>query len=107
MRSLDFLSQTPKIYIFQNKANHTLWGGLFFTIFIIIMIIFSFLYIYDYITSEDYEIEYNLIDNYYTIESDKYSSSTIDKNHAPIIDVGFEFFEITDHGFIKLNESFL
>ena len=107
MRSLDFLSQGPKVYIFQNKANHTLWGGLFFTIFIIIMTIFSLMYIYDYCTSEDYEIEYNLIDNYYTVESNKYSSSIIDKNHAPIIDVGFEFFEVTTKGYVKLNESFL
>ena len=58
IRKLDFLSQPPPFYIFQQNTNKTTFGGVTFIIFIIFMIFFSLLYIFDFILNEKYEIEY-------------------------------------------------
>ena len=49
LKKLDFLNESPQIYIFNEKSNKTLFGGVIFIIFIIIMILISLLYFYDYI----------------------------------------------------------
>ena len=59
LKKLDFLNESPQIYIFNEKSNKTLFGGVIFIIFIIIMILISLLYFYDYIKNEKYEIEYS------------------------------------------------
>ena len=58
IRKLDFLSQPPPFYIFQQNTNKTTFGGVTFIIFIIFMIFVSLLYIFDFILNEKYEIEY-------------------------------------------------
>ena len=58
-RKLDFLNESPQFYIFNEKSNKTILGGVIFIIFIIIMILISLLYFYDYIKNEKYEIEYS------------------------------------------------
>lgn len=59
MRKLDFLSQPPQIYIFQQNSNKTTFGGVIFILFIFVMIFISLLYIFDYILNEKFEIEYS------------------------------------------------
>ena len=59
LKKLDFLNESPQIYIFNKKSNKTLFGGVIFIIFIIIMILISLLYFYDYIKNEKYELEYS------------------------------------------------
>ena len=59
MRKLDFLSQPPHIYIFQQNSNKTTFGGVIFILFIFVMIFISLLYIFDYILNEKFEIEYS------------------------------------------------
>ena len=59
MRQLDFLNQSPQIYIFHEKANKTSFGGCIFILFLLYMIFVSLLYVYDYIVNEKYEIEYS------------------------------------------------
>ena len=58
MYKLDFFSQPPQIYIFQQKSNNTTLGGVTFILFLIFMIFISLLYIYDFMLNEKYEIEY-------------------------------------------------
>ena len=58
IRRLDFLSQPPQIYIFQQNSNKTSFGGVIFTVFIFFMIFISLLYIYNFILNEKFEIEY-------------------------------------------------
>ena len=57
MRNFDFLSETPRIFIFSKKTNKTNFGGILFLIYIIIMIFISLLYILDYAFNDKYSVE--------------------------------------------------
>ena len=63
MKSLDFLAESPNIFIFNEKSNKTKFGGFLFLIFIFVMIIISIIFILDYALNPKYEIEYLLIKN--------------------------------------------
>ena len=67
MHSLDFLSDSPRIFIFQKEANKTNFGGVLFLIYAIVMILISLAYILDYALNEKYTYEaisfYNHTDN--------------------------------------------
>ena len=67
MHSLDFLSDSPRIFIFQKEANNTNFGGVLFLIYAIVMILISLAYILDYALNEKYTYEaisfYNHTDN--------------------------------------------
>ena len=104
MRSIDFLSPSPKVFIFQNKANHTMWGGLFFMIYIIFIFFISIVYIYEYYSNDKYEVEYTLTDNSLTHGYGKLSSIFSEPNQIPVLDFNFE--ELYDSNNIKLNDSF-
>ena len=58
LRKLDFLSNSPNLFIFQKEKNKTNFGGVIFLAFIILMFIFSLAYILDYCMNVKYEIEY-------------------------------------------------
>ena len=57
MKNLDFLSNSPNIYIFKERTNKTTFGGVLFLIYIIIMMIISLIYIIDYFVNDKYIIE--------------------------------------------------
>ena len=57
MDTLDFLSESPKLYIFKNNTNKTFIGGLFFLLYIIVMVFISLIYIFDYALNEKYSYE--------------------------------------------------
>ena len=63
MRKLDFLTEYPRIYVFQQERNKTNFGGVLFLIFLIIMLIISLSYILDFALNEKFEIEYLSIRN--------------------------------------------
>ena len=58
MRKIDFLSEFPRVFIFQEEIYKTNLGGVLFLIYIIIMIIISAAYILDFVINDKYEIEY-------------------------------------------------
>ena len=57
MNFLDFLNNSPNIFIFQRKANKTNFWGVLFFIYIIIMIFITIMYIIGYIKNEKYIFE--------------------------------------------------
>lgn len=59
MYKLDFFSQPPQIYIFQQSSNKSTFGGVIFLFFSIFMIFVSLLYIFDFILNDKFEIEYS------------------------------------------------
>ena len=105
MRSIDFLSPSPKVFIFQNKANHTSWGGFFFLIYMIIMLVISFIYIFEHFSNEAYQIQYALIDNFYSSDKSQYIKD--DEYYYPNLNFSFEIFEKIGTELNSLNESFL
>jgi len=56
MRNLDFLSESPKMFIFNKETNKTYFGGILFLIYITIMILISLAYILDYAFNDKYTI---------------------------------------------------
>ena len=58
MHSLDFLSQSPHLFIFRRSSNKTNLGGVLFFIQIILCLTIFLYYLLDYIKNNKYEIEY-------------------------------------------------
>ena len=61
MRKIDFISASPNLLIFQNDANQTVFGGILFLVYIIVFIILSIIFLYDYASSDDYEFDYTFV----------------------------------------------
>ena len=61
-----------KFFFFEKSANKTNLGGIFSFIYIIIVIIISLLYLFDYISNDKYNVEYSsLFDELTKNEMDK------------------------------------
>ena len=58
MNCLDFLSDSPKLFLFEKEVNKTNFGGVLMIIDIIIMSLIIIYYIIDYINTPNYEIQY-------------------------------------------------
>ena len=58
IKKVDILSEGPKISIFNQMYNKTLFGGTLSLIFIIIFLLISIAYLADYIMNDKYHIEY-------------------------------------------------
>ena len=115
MRNFDFLSETPRIFIFSKKTNKTNFGGILFLIYIIIMIFISLLYVLDYAFNDKYSVEcltiYNKTEYSYNImemdadeELNPYIKATISINYNPKW-VGVYPFAIHDGNNIFLEEK--
>jgi hypothetical protein len=66
MHSFDFLSESPKLFIFRNDVNKTNFGGVLTIIYLILMLFISIYYIIDYCNTENFSIEYKKnINNYF------------------------------------------
>ena len=64
MHSLDFLSQSPHLFIFRRSSNKTNLGGVLFFIQIILCLTIFLYYLLDYTKNNKYEIEYTFNYNY-------------------------------------------
>jgi len=58
MKKLDFLSNSPKTFIFQQSSNKTTFGGSLTIIYILVILIIAFVYIYNYASNDKYIISY-------------------------------------------------
>ena len=58
MNALDFISESPKICIFQKSSNKTNLGGILTLIYLIVLILIIIAYLYDFFTYEKYEFSY-------------------------------------------------
>ena len=57
MYALDFLSESPTIFIFNKETNKTNFGGVLFLQYIIVMILISLVYILDYAINKKFTYE--------------------------------------------------
>jgi hypothetical protein len=90
MRNIDFLSEYPRIYIFEKEVNKTNFGGILFLLYIITMLIISASYILLFYLNDTYKIEYASINNQ-TLSQD---SDELDKN--PDLNPTLEFQMMVD-----------
>ena len=61
MKSLDFISKSPKLSIFREGSNKTTLGGVLYLIYIIILILLAVVYILNYFSQEKYIFNYTLV----------------------------------------------
>ena len=70
MNALDFLSGPPQISIFEKNSNKTNLGGVLTLIYLIIILIISIAYIYDYEVNPKYIVSYSY-EHKYVEDDDK------------------------------------
>ena len=72
MSNLDFLSSPPQMYFLKKKTNKTLFGGILFVIYIIIMLAITIIYLLNFFLNDKYDIRYSLYKNF-TENSEEYN----------------------------------
>ena len=102
MYYLDFLSDSPKIFIFGKDTYKTNFGGIIFLIYIIVMILISLIYIVDYAANEKYSFE---IFSFYNNTSDENKNDKMldDEKFNPFLDISIKFKDIENLLFITLD----
>ena len=102
MRKLDFLSDSPKTFIFQKSSNKTTFGGFLAIIYILIILVIAFVYIYNYVVNDKYIISYinyeKPMKNVAELGLDK------DPNYNPTIDF---YFDLCDRHNQPLSKNFI
>ena len=63
MHFLDFLSSSPKLFIFKKETAKTNFGGILFCLYLILMLSISLSYIINYAVNDKYTFEIKKIDN--------------------------------------------
>ena len=66
MNVLDFLIMPPQFSIFKKETNKTQFGGVLFLIYLIVMFFISLAYILDYAVNDKYEIEFSLVNSFFS-----------------------------------------
>ena len=105
MNILDFISDSPRTYIFQKKTNKTNLGGVLTFIYLIILLLIIIAYIYDYYNNEQFQYTY-FYKNIKEEDREKYKKENNpkktfrfeirDKYHQNIVNDKFLFVDITD-----------
>ena len=102
MHSLDFLSESPKYFIFQKGTNKTNLGGVLFLLYILIIMSISFVYLYDYFTGKTYIVESSKIED--VIDSEEKRKELLENNE--INPEKYFSIELSDYYGNNLSENF-
>ena len=84
MYNLDFLSESPKLLIFQKKSKKNSFGGVLTIIYLIIVILIAIIYIYDYSKNSKYSIIYTY-EHEYLSDNETIKKMNEDENLNPYI----------------------
>ena len=95
-----FISDSPRIYIFQKSSNKTNLGGVLTLIYLISLVLIIFLYLYDFFKNyyQKYEVTY-----FYNQFRDKVYRDEQKKEFNPLIDLSFK---VVDEMGESLTEEF-
>ena len=69
MNKLDFLNGSPNTLIFGQKASKTRLGGVLTLIYLIIVLIISIVYIFDYAINSKYTVLYVYEQEFFSVEN--------------------------------------
>jgi hypothetical protein len=89
MQKLDFLSGTPKTFIFEKSSNKTYLGGVFTLIYLIIVLIIFLVYIFDYEVNPKYEAQFSS-EHFYNSDDEYIENKMEDEKLNPKL--SFRFF---------------
>ena len=107
MKKLDFLSNSPKTFIFQKSSNKTTFGGFLTIIYILVILIIAFVYICNYAANDKYIISY--INYEKDISYDDIIELDKDPKYNPTLNFSFNlYFELDKFPFpIPLSKNFI
>ena len=87
MNTLDLISDSPRLYIFQKGSNKTNLGGILTIVYFIILILIFMAYLYNYLNGDDYQYSYF----YKSINLEKRERlKKENENYNPEINIQFE-----------------
>ena len=86
MNILDFISDSPKAYIFHKSSNKTNLGGIFTVLYFMILIFITVVYIIDFYQIEKYEFSH-----FYKKFSNKTQEQDLKKKYSKDININREF----------------
>ena len=98
MRTIDFLSVSPQIFIFQKSSNKTTFGGFMTLIYGLIVLIMAIIYYIIYYINDKYIISYSL----YKKEIDY--SNLNDPRYNPTLKFSFD---VLDYSRKPLSDNFV
>jgi hypothetical protein len=102
MKLLDFLSNSPKYFIFEKDSNKTTFGGVLTIIYLIALLIIAFIFIYNYETNNKYIITYGHYQRSVSYEEREHLSND------PKYNLTLEFiFKLEDLQNITLSDNFI
>lgn len=104
MNRLDFLSKSPKTMIFGIKANQTNLGGVFTLIYLIIILLISIAYLFDFSTNSKYSVLYSY-EHQYIHGLDNLDKRQEDKNLNPTINFNFDIKNVSRSHFFIVDAS--
>ena len=87
MRLLDFLSNSPKNYIFEKDSNKTTFGGVLTILYLIVLFIMAFIFLYNYEINSKYIITYNHYQKSLSLE--EFDSKINDPKYNPTLEFIF------------------
>ena len=88
MHFLDFISDSPKLFIFQKESNKTNLGGIFFLIYLILVILIVVFYIHDYLEKEEFSFSYAFIED--KVSQDEEERRLNSPEYNPILNISFD-----------------
>ena len=104
MKKLDFLSDSPKAFIFQKSSNKTTFGGFLAIIYILIIFIIAFIFIYNYAVNDKYIISYINFEKPILPEEAIESKLDKDPNYNPTLNFSFDLVDSYNN---PLSDNFL
>ena len=88
MHFLDFISDSPKLFIFQKESNKTNLGWIFFLIYLILVILIVVFYIHDYLEKEEFSFSYAFIED--IVSQDEEERRLNSPEYNPILNISFD-----------------
>ena len=91
LNKLDLLSIAPKNFIFKSKSNKSILGGFLTLIFIMITFIIFAYYLINFITEQNYSVEYVFYDEFVSL--DETEKRLEEERYNPYFDFNFDLFD--------------
>ena len=102
MHNFDFLSESPKLLIFQKKSKKNSFGGVLTIIYLLIVLLIAIIYIYDYSKNSKYSIIYTY-EHEYLSDNETIKKINEDEKLNPYITYNVKINDKNESNFILLN----
>ena len=101
---LDFLSTPPKLYFLKKRTNKTIFGGILFILYCLIMATIFIFYTINFYLNDKYDIRYSLYKNF-TSDTEEYNKK---EEFNPALNFSFELRRLSnDLKSSNLSDDFL